>query len=193
MTRIKIARRERVIIRRQRHAHPSWPSVLQENTMQGTHDTRLSRRHWLAAAALTLPAVSTWANRPEKPLVEMWKSATCGCCGEWAKHLEANGFRVQTTTVDNPSLVRARFGIDHKLGSCHTARVGGYVLEGHVPAKEIQRLLKEKPKDVLGIVVPGMPLGSPGMDSPSYGGKKTPYDVVVVRKDGRTGVYQSYR
>lgn len=155
--------------------------------------SRTTRRQCLfSAMALALPAWAS-ASRTEKPLVEMWKSPTCGCCGEWAKHLEANGFRVQTHLSDNPAAVRAKVGFDARLGSCHTAMVGGYALEGHVPAREIHRLLKEKPKGVIGIAVPGMPLGSPGMDSPAYGGKKTPYDVVIVRKDGSTGVYQSYR
>lgn len=87
---------------------------------------------------------------------------------------------------------RERLGIPAKLGSCHTGRVGGYAIEGHVPAREVQRLLKEKPKAV-GLAVPGMPVGSPGMDGPAYGDQRDPYDVLLVLADGSTRVFQSYR
>lgn len=156
--------------------------------------THLSRRSLLAAAAAL--AVPAFANAPAeggKPLVEVWKSASCGCCGDWIKHLEANGFQVKAFEVDDASKVRRRVGFADKFGSCHTALVGGYALEGHVPAREIKRLLKEKPQGVVGIAVPGMPLGSPGMDGPVYNGRKTPYDVVLVKRDGTASVFQSYR
>ena len=78
------------------------------------------------------------------------------------------------------------------LGSCHTAEVGGYAIEGHVPAREVLRLLREKPRDVVGLAVPAMPLGSPGMDGPEYGGRRDPFDVLLVRKDGSAIPYQSY-
>ena len=159
--------------------------------------SHVSRRRSLlaAAAALALPA---WATSPaarnaEGPLVEVWKSPSCGCCGDWIKYMQANGFRVKVNEVDNAALVRKRVGFDAKFGSCHTATVGGYALEGHVPAREVKRLLAEKPRGVVGIAVPGMPIGSPGMDGPAYGGKKDPYDVVMVRRDGSAAVYQSYR
>ncbi|MBL8343412.1 MAG: DUF411 domain-containing protein [Rubrivivax sp.] len=153
------------------------------------------RRRWLltAAAAVALPAWATRAAKGGKPMVEVWKSPSCGCCGDWIKHLEANGFEVKAFDVDDASKVRRRVGFADKYGSCHTALVGGYALEGHVPAREIKRLLNEKPQGVVGIAVPGMPLGSPGMDGPIYGGQKTPYDVVLVKRDGSASVYQSYR
>ncbi len=139
----------------------------------------------LLGAAL-LP--SAWAD--EKPLVEVWKSPTCGCCKDWISHLEAHGFKVRAHDQGNTD-ARAALGIPIAYGSCHTARVGGYAIEGHVPAREIQRLLKEKPAAV-GLAVPAMPIGSPGMDGPEYGGRKDPYDVLLVRRDGSTAVYQSY-
>ena len=106
-------------------------------------------------------------------------------------HLEANGFSVRVHEVGNTD-ARARLRIPMALGSCHTASVGGYAIEGHVPAREIQRLLKEKPK-AIGLAVPGMPVGSPGMDGEVYGGRRDPYDVLLVLAGGRTQVYQSYR
>ena len=86
---------------------------------------------------------------------------------------------------------RDRLGMPRRLGSCHTAQVGGYVIEGHVPAREIHRLLRERPK-ALGLTVPGMPIGSPGMDGPEYGGRRQPYEVLLVAADGSTRVYQPY-
>ena len=156
--------------------------------------TTLSRRRLLgvAAAALALPTAAL-ASKTSLPLVEIWKSPTCGCCGEWIKHLEANGFMTRVNLIPDTAPVRKRVGFDEKHGSCHTALVQGYALEGHVPAREVKRLLKERPAGVVGIAVPGMPLGSPGMDLPSYGGRKMPYDVLLVKRDGTSQVYQSYR
>jgi hypothetical protein len=156
----------------------------------------LHRRSLLTAAAASALALPAWANnaaKADKPLVEVWKSPSCGCCGDWIKHLEANGFRVKVNEVDSAAPMRRRVGLADKYGSCHTALVGGYALEGHVPAREVKRLLNERPQGVVGIAVPGMPLGSPGMDGPEYGGQKTPYDVLLVRRDSSASVYQSYR
>jgi hypothetical protein len=88
--------------------------------------------------------------------------------------------------------IRARLGIAQKLGSCHTAKIDGYAIEGHVPAADIKRLLEEKP-EAIGLAVPGMPIGSPGMDGPAYGDRKDPYDVLLIHVDGSTSVYQDYR
>ena len=151
---------------------------------------------WAASPAVSpaaSPAVSPVHRSAEGPLVEVWKSPTCGCCGDWIQHMQANGFRVKVNEVDNTAPVRKRVGFAEKFGSCHTATVGGYALEGHVPAREVKRLLADKPRGVVGIAVPGMPVGSPGMDGPAYGGKKDPYDVVLVKRDGSAAVYQSYR
>lgn len=141
----------------------------------------------LALGALPLAAL---AQSPAKVLVEVWKDPSCGCCGDWVKHLEANGFAVKVNGTGNGAM-RAKLGIPAQLGSCHTALVGGYAIEGHVPAREIHRLLKERPAAV-GLSVPGMPVGSPGMDGPAYGGRRDPYDVVLVLKSGDARPYASY-
>lgn len=155
----------------------------------------LERRRALGAlAAFALTGLSAGAARsaaPSAAVVEMWKSPSCGCCKDWAAHMEGAGFRVKTYDTGNTA-ARARLGMPAELGSCHTALVEGYVLEGHVPAREIRRLLKERPKAV-GLAVPGMPIGSPGMDGPDYGGRKDPYAVLLVLQGGATRVFQSYR
>ena len=137
------------------------------------------------------PRLASANPQPLKPMVEVWKSPSCGCCKDWVQHLEANGFAVTVHDVGNTA-VRTRLGIPVKLGSCHTAKVGPYAVEGHVPARELQRLLKEKP-DAVGLAVPGMPIGSPGMDGPEYGPRRDPYVVLLVRKDGSTKPFQTYR
>lgn len=150
----------------------------------------------LALAAPTLPTLA-WASGPVRtaapaaPLVEVWKSPTCGCCKDWITHMEAHGFRTKVYEQGN-SDARERLGLPVKYGSCHTALVGGYAIEGHVPAREVLRLLKERPRAV-GLAVPAMPVGSPGMDGPDYRGRKDPYDVLLVRADGSAAVYQAYR
>ncbi len=137
----------------------------------------------LALAAAAIPA-------QQRTLVEVWKDPNCGCCADWVKHLEAQGFQVKVNDTGNTA-ARKRLGIPEKLGSCHTALVAGYALEGHVPASDIRRLLKEKPQAV-GLAVPGMPVGSPGMDGPAYGGRVDPYEVLLVAKDGSTRVFQRH-
>lgn len=149
-----------------------------------------TRRHFLAAGAALLAAPPLFAAAPKTPM-QMWKSPTCGCCKDWVAHVEAAGFSVTTYDEGNTD-ARKKLGIPLSLGSCHTVKVGNYALEGHVPAREIRRLLKERP-EAIGLAVPGMPVGSPGMDGPDYGGQKDPYDVVLLRKDGTTIVYQPYR
>ncbi len=123
--------------------------------------------------------------------IDVWKDAACGCCNDWIAHLRAQGYAV-TARDDGNGEARRRLGMPSRYGSCHTAVVGGYVLEGHVPAREIRRLLQEKP-EALGLAVPGMPVGSPGMDGPAYGGRRDPYDVLLVARSGSATVYQSYR
>jgi hypothetical protein len=151
---------------------------------------KLPRRRFTAACAAAW-AVPAFAAAAAPVLVEVWKSPSCGCCKDWVRHLEANGFSVKTYESGNTQM-RGRLGLAEKFGSCHTARVAGYVVEGHVPAHEIQRLLKERPT-ALGLAAPGMPFGSPGMDGPEYGGRRDPYDVLLVQSDGRSAVFQSYR
>ena len=144
-------------------------------------------------ALLTFLAVSplaTLAAQPSRVLVEVWKDPECGCCKDWVSHLQAAGFAVKVHENGNDAM-RARLGMPQKLASCHTALVGGYALEGHVPASDVRRLLKEKPQ-ALGLTVPGMPVGAPGMDGPIYGKRRDPYEVLLVLKSGETRVYSAY-
>ena len=119
----------------------------------------------------------------------VYKSPTCGCCGGWIEHMEQAGYTVDARDVDYAELARQKgeHGIPADLGSCHTGSVGGYSLEGHIPAYVIDRLLEERPDDIRGLAVPGMPAGSPGMESPT----PEAYDVIAIRKDGSRVVYES--
>jgi hypothetical protein len=128
------------------------------------------------------------AQRAAGPTVEVFKSPTCGCCANWVKHLEANGFTTKVTDVDDITQVKAKYGVPGRLQSCHTAVVNGYVLEGHVPAADVQRLLKERPS-VAGVAVPGMPIGSPGMEQ---GSLVQPYNVMTFDKQGQTSVFAAH-
>ena len=149
------------------------------------------QRRLLLTGAAALGLASTGLVRAQAAQdMEVWKDPNCGCCKDWITHVEQNGFKAKVFDTGN-NAARARLGLSHKLGSCHTAVVQGYVIEGHVPAREIQRLLKEKPQ-ALGLAVPGMPVGSPGMDGPAYGGRRDRYDVLLVLRDGSTRVFQSY-
>lgn len=139
-------------------------------------------------AGASLPAAGLLAQT--RPGVEVWKDPNCGCCKDWIKHLESDGFEVRVNDSGNTA-ARARLGIAESLGSCHTALVGGYAIEGHVPARDIRRLLKERPSAV-GLAVPGMPIGSPGMDGAVYGGRKDRFDVLLVLRNGSSTVYQRY-
>ncbi|MDH1765413.1 DUF411 domain-containing protein [Comamonas aquatica] len=162
------------------------------------HTPTTTRRHalHLLAAAAGLAALPALATSPAKIPMEVWKDPNCGCCKDWIVLMEQAGFAVTVHDSGN-SAVRAKLGLPVQYGSCHTALVGGYLVEGHVPAADVHKLLKDKPK-ALGITVPGMPIGSPGMDGPEYGGRKDPYDVLLVTKslmgsNVSTRVYTSYR
>ena len=133
-------------------------------------------------------AVGPIAQAPQ-PSVEVYKSPTCGCCSKWIDHLKSHGFAARAIDTDKLDDIKATRGIPQKARSCHTAIVGGYVVEGHVPAADIQRLLKERPA-VVGIAVPGMPIGSPGMEVP--GMKPQAFDVIAFTKDGSTRVFASH-
>lgn len=132
----------------------------------------------LAAAAL-VPAPSS-----PLPTVTVYKSPTCGCCGKWIAHLRSAGFTVVAHDTDDLNGVQSALGVPFRLGSCHTAKVGNYVIEGHVPADLIQKLLTEHPP-LVGLAVPGMVTGSPGMEGPGA----VPYDVVAWDRSGKTTVY----
>ena len=139
-------------------------------------------------AVIVLMASLTGAAAAELPTMTVWKSPWCGCCGKWVAHMQAAGFKVVTKEVKALDKVKRLAGIPEPLQSCHTAEVGGYKIEGHVPAPDVKRLLKAKPK-VDGLAVPGMPSGSPGMEN----GERDPYDVLAFTRDGRTEVFASYK
>lgn len=140
----------------------------------------------VTAGLLSSPLMGVAATQPEH--ITVWKTPNCGCCKEWVAHLRKNGFEVVTNDVQDTAPMRQKAGMPEKFASCHTATLAGYVLEGHVPAKEIRRLLREKPK-ALGLAVPGMPVGSPGME---IGSSRDAFDVMLVSPSGGSRVYQSY-
>lgn len=151
--------------------------------------TNLSRRSFLAtlSAACAAPAVASAAKSPE---ISVLKDAGCGCCSAWIDILEADGFAVSAQDVPRNTLMQAKInlGVPPELASCHTAQIDGYVIEGHVPARDIRRLLVERP-DARGLSVPGMPFGSPGMGPES---RREAYDVVLILNDGSAQVFTSY-
>lgn len=122
------------------------------------------------------------------PRVTVHKSPTCGCCQKWIDHMSAAGFEVDVINTENMAGVKKRLGIAPQYGSCHTAQVGGYAIEGHVPAADIKRLLSEKPAGI-GLAVPGMPLGSPGME---VGGQKQPYDTLLLKPNHAPSVWAKH-
>jgi len=135
------------------------------------------------ACGLLIAAATGWAADDK---LTVYKTPGCGCCNRWIEHLRAAGFEVEAHNAGNLDALRREWGVPRRLAGCHTARIGDYVIEGHVPAAQIQRLLREKPA-VVGISVPGMPIGSPGMEGPGGG----PYDVLTWDKAGRTTVFST--
>ncbi|HUF09315.1 MAG TPA: DUF411 domain-containing protein [Rhodothermales bacterium] len=127
-------------------------------------------------------------SQAQQPEVMVYKTPTCGCCSKWVEHLEENGFAVKTTDQADVTPIKKKVGLPSGLGSCHTAIVDGYVVEGHVPAEVVKKMLRERP-DIVGISTPGMPIGSPGMEQ---GDRVDSYDVVAFDKNGKTSVYASY-
>ena len=123
------------------------------------------------------------------PTIDVHRSPSCGCCMKWVAHLQGAGFKVNVHNEDDMQAIKTSLGVPDDKRSCHTGKVGGYFIEGHVPAADIKRLLKERPK-ASGLAVPGMPVGSPGMEMPS--GVKQPYTVDLVAKDGSSRVYAEH-
>lgn len=148
---------------------------------------KVQLRRLVLAIALSLPAGTARAET-----MEILSTSGCGCCVAWAEYIQANGFETDLKYLPMADLWtrKAKLGLKSGLTSCHTALVGGYAVEGHVPAREVRRLLAEKP-DAVGLVVPDMPYGSPGMGE--AGPDADPYDVLLLRKDGSTEVFASYR
>lgn len=149
-----------------------------------------SPRRGALAILLALVCLPIASAQESLPIAEVWKSPICSCCGDWIAHLHAEGFTVRRHDVGNTQ-VREHLGMPQHYGSCHTAQVGGYVIEGHVPAEQIKRLLAEKPK-ATGLSVPDMPIGSPGMDGPAYRGHVDPYQVLLIQSNGSARVFATY-
>ncbi len=145
------------------------------------------RNGMLSLVVVLAGYASVAAQQP--PTIEVYKSATCGCCSKWVEHLKNNGFAVHTTNREDLPAFKASHGVPTRVQSCHTAVVNGYVIEGHVPASDVQRLLKEKPA-IVGLAVPGMPIGSPGMEVAGRGVQR--FDVIAFDKDGQTRVFSSH-
>ncbi len=181
--------------------------------MQVTNTKTLSSRRGILSAALAVlsgtsllaacqgkeatPAPSSApqpapAGMSTVAFIEVWKTPTCGCCKMWIEHLEKEGLAVKANDVPQTAPIRTKLGIPDDMGSCHTGLIAGFAIEGHVPASEIKRLLAEPEnlrKQVIGLSVPGMPIGSPGME---MGTKRDKFDVMLVLKSGSHRVYQSY-
>ena len=138
----------------------------------------------VAAAAVSADA----AANADTATITVYKSPTCGCCADWVDHVEASGFKAEVRDMGDVGPVKTELGVPGHLTSCHTAVVGGYVVEGHVPADVIKRMLRERPQ-IAGIAVPGMPIGSPGMEGD--GSRRDRYDIIAIGRDGRTSVYES--
>lgn len=134
---------------------------------------------------MLISAGSAWAQSAAQ--VEVFKSPYCGCCEKWGEHLQQSGFKVNALNVNDVPAARKNLGMPDRFGSCHTAKIGGYVIEGHVPAADIRRLLKEKPK-AIGLAVPSMPPGSPGMET----AKPVPYETLLVHTDGSATVFAKH-
>lgn len=143
-------------------------------------------RRTLLALTLAVLGSTASAQPPNATPIAVFKSPTCGCCGKWVEHLRKAGFAPTVTDTTDVSAVKLASGVPSNLASCHTAKVGGYVIEGHVPADAIRTLLRRKPA-IAGLAVPGMPMGSPGME----GGYADKYDIIAFRKDGGTSVFES--
>ena len=146
------------------------------------------RFHRTIGSILSLTFILCLQVQAAAPEVKVFKTPTCGCCGKWVEHLKANGFTPVVTDVPSTAEYRRQYGVPEKLKSCHTAVVNGHPIEGHVPAEDIHRLLKTGKKGT-GLAVPGMPMGSPGMEQ---GERHDAYSVVLFDPEGRTSVYQKY-
>lgn len=143
----------------------------------------------LGAILLAFSMTSVAEESPVNKEMTVYRSATCGCCGKWKEHADLNRFVIKDIVSDDMQAIKKKFGVPEKLASCHTAIVDGYVIEGHVPAADIEKLLKIKPK-VVGIAAPGMPMGSPGME---MGGKQDDYDVVSFDSAGNYQIFSEHK
>jgi hypothetical protein len=153
----------------------------------------IHRPSMLSLAALIVAALqsSSLAQQTKtaatKPVLSVYKTPTCGCCAKWVDHMRANGFDAKVQDLQDTAPIRTKLGVPVQFASCHTAQVGRYVIEGHIPADSVHRLLKERP-NVVGLAVPGMPMGSPGMEVP--GGYSQPYAVLTFDRNGNTTIFE---
>jgi|UPI0003792476 hypothetical protein len=143
----------------------------------------------IAAPHATLAENSSATTSQANQTITMYKSPNCDCCGAWAKHMEQAGFTVVEKKRDDMDVIKSKYGVSERLASCHTALIDGYVIEGHVPAEDVIRLLKERPA-VVGLTAPGMPMQSPGMQKPGLPPRA--YDVLSFTTNGETHVYHHY-
>jgi len=143
----------------------------------------------LASLIFATFSVTVSAEEAVNPTeMTVYRSASCGCCGKWIAHAEQNQFKINSVISDDMQALKEKYGVPEKLASCHTAIVAGYVIEGHVPAEDIKKLLETKP-NIIGIAAPGMPLGSPGME---MSGQKDAYKVMSFAMDGKFGVFAEH-
>lgn len=147
----------------------------------------MKRRSFFGAIA-ALPLMLALPAARASTLVQVYKNPSCDCCAAWVNHLKASGFSVKATETEDTIAVRKRLGMPDRFGACHTATVEGYVLEGHVPSGDVKRLLAMRPA-AIGLAVPAMPVGSPGME---YRDRKDPYDVFLIDRKGHGTVFASY-
>jgi len=156
---------------------------------------RMKATLFALAVALSLSPVAgpaaqkKTAATPRPVMLAVYKTPTCGCCAKWVEHMKQNGFTVHVTDLNDLSAIKTKHGVPGRLQSCHTGVVNGYVVEGHVPASDVKRMLKELPA-VSGLALPGMPAGSPGMEAP--GMKTPPYEVLSFDKSGATRTYSRH-
>lgn len=146
----------------------------------------MNRKRFLQTLLLA-PAAAAFRLSAAGPAITVYKTSTCGCCGNWVEHLKAAGFAVKVETVEDMAPTRKKYGVPEAVASCHTGIIDGYAIEGHVPAADIIRLLKERPK-ATGLAVPGMVMGSPGMEGP----KSDAYSVLLFSTGGKPSIYKSY-
>ena len=147
-----------------------------------------TRRAMLGLISSAGVGLATGVRAATRPTIKVWKDPNCGCCTGWVEHLRRNGFIATIVETADMQAVKTRLGVPAELAACHTAEIARYIIEGHVPAQAITRLIAEKP-DAIGLAVPGMPVGSPGME---VGDRRDPYQVLLIDKRGRDSVFARY-
>lgn len=160
------------------------------NSTQGVKDNSA-----IANDVNTATLVSVWDQETEPNYtgtknITVYRSPSCGCCGVWLEHAQKHGFKVEDIKTEKMEALKQKYGVPPQLASCHTAIVDGYVMEGHIPVDDIKRFLTEKPEEFVGLSVPGMPLGSPGMEA---GDIKQPFQVLAFNKQGEVKVFKDYQ